>query len=283
MLSSGFVKDVDATYINSLLLGRIPESYKGNYGHALLVCGSKGMMGAAVLSARGALKSGCGLVTLHIPVPYETVLYQTVPQAMLSLDSGEHFSCVPDRLEKYTAVGIGCGVGRADDSIAALRDLLKRAGKLSCKMILDVDAINMVAMDRQCLEVVPAGTVFTPHEGEFERLVGKWDSSEHKIEKLRNFAGIHSVVVVLKGHNTRVCDSEGNIFINHTGNAGMAKGGSGDVLTGLITGLLARGYAPVDAAVIGVYFHGKAGDIAAKCLGMESMNSGDIADNIVIE
>lgn len=257
-----------------ILRPRREDAHKGDFGHALLVCGSCGMAGAAVLATMGALRSGCGLVTVHLPESERAVIHCTCPSAMVDSDPQGHFSILPSDLDKYTAVGCGCGLGRHPETAEALSALLDAYRK---PMVLDADALNIIAASPELLESVPEGSVFTPHLGELRRLTGAWDSREEMLEKAVALAVRTRSCVVVKGPHSAVIAPDGRVSCNSTGNPGMATGGSGDVLTGLLTGLLASGYPAFDAARLGVWLHGRAGDIAALHYGQNGMNSRDIA------
>ena len=255
-------------------------SHKGNYGHCFLVCGSEGMMGAAVLSVSAALRSGCGLVTAHVPYSERTAMQVSNPSAMAVFDERGFFSASypAAALSKYTAICAGPGLGRNPATAVALAGLLESARELSMPFVLDADALNMIAEDKHMQEMLYHGCVLTPHPGELKRLIGPWTGDEEKISKVSAFSARTGAVVLVKGANTMTCLPDGRIYINSTGNPGMAKGGCGDVLAGLIAGLMAKGLSCGTAAVAGVYFHGLAGDRAAAALGEESMNSSDLLD-----
>lgn len=262
-------------FAKELILKRDKFAHKGTYGHALLICGSRGMMGAAVLATGAALRSGCGLVTVHIPQGERAIIYTTHPSAIVSLDEKEHFSSFPENLSKYTAIGCGCGLGQNAETAKAFESLLKRYNE---PMVIDADALNILANNYRFRHHIPANSILTPHLGELERLVGKWDNEQHKLELVRRLASGTKSIVIVKGAHTMICTPEGKYYFNSTGNSGMAKGGSGDILTGFIAGLLARGYSSLHAAILGTYLHGVAGDRAAIKHGEESMNSSDIID-----
>ena len=259
--------------VRRILRPRPQYAHKGDYGHALLVCGSVGMVGAALLSAQGALRSGCGLVTVHLPEKESTALYCTSPSAMIDPDPEPYFSVLPKDMGRYTAVGCGCGLGRNERTATALEALM-RSG---LPMVLDADALNIVAGHPELRGVIPAGSVLTPHLGELRRLTGQWSGPYDRLERALLLARETGSCVVVKGAHTAVISPDGDMAFNSTGNPGMAKGGSGDVLTGLLAGLLASGYNAYDAARLGVWLHGKAGDIAASMHGLNGMNSQDIA------
>jgi len=271
--------EITSQYIDSLRIVRDPNGNKYNFGHSLLICGKKGMMGAAVLAARGALRSGCGLLTVHIPESERFIMQITCPAAMLSLDKENFFAETNLQLSKFDAVGVGCAIGNEQKTAEALKFLLQTFAK---PMVIDADALNLLAQNIELQQFIPENSILTPHDGELFRLLGQWKNDEEKAEKIINFAQKFNVIIISKGAKTKIFTHEKHVFINSTGNAGMAKAGSGDVLTGLVTGLLARGYTPGSAAVLGVYFHGLAGDRADNCLGQESMNSEDIANFLKI-
>lgn len=250
-------------------------SHKGTYGHALLVAGSKGKMGAALLAARSCLRSGCGLLTVHIPQRGEVMMQTAFPEAMVSFDQhADHFTSVPE-LSHYSAIGVGPGLGQHLESAAALERLLKTVGK---PLVLDADALNIIASNNDLLNSIPPHSILTPHPKEFDRIAGESTGMEERLRKARSFASQHKLCVVLKGTYTAVCTPEGNVCFNSTGNPGMATAGSGDVLTGIILGLLAEGLVPETAAIAGVFLHGAAGDLAAASRSEESMIAGDITD-----
>ena len=252
-------------------------SHKGTLGNTLLIAGSPEMPGAAVLAAKGAIRSGTGLLTVHVPRSLKQMIHLVVPEALVEVDQSDYcFSMVED-LCGVQAIGVGPGLGVAPVVGLGLRQLLK---KWKGKMVLDADALNLIAANADLLELLPRGAILTPHPREFERLAGKSVNDFDRLNKLSTFAGLHQVYVVLKGAHTVIASPEGNCYFNMTGNPGMAKGGAGDVLTGIIAALLASGHEPLDAAMIGVYAHGKAGDLAAEEQGMRGVRAGDIADKL---
>ncbi|MDR2287317.1 MAG: NAD(P)H-hydrate dehydratase [Prevotellaceae bacterium] len=268
---------IDKTLIESLRKKRLKFDYKNIYGHALLICGSKNMIGAAMLATGAALRSGCGLVSVHIPYD-ERIAFQTrFPSAILSFDKAGYFSELPSDIDKYNAIGTGCGSGIRLETMKAFETLLKSA---QIPLVIDADALNMMAMNKELLKYIPANSILTPHPGELKRLTGEWNSEENKHRKVISLSSATKSIIVVKGAHTAIYLPDGTVYFNSTGNAGMAKGGSGDVLTGLITGLLSRGYSSFEAAVTGVYFHGLAGDRACEKYGSESMNSLDLLEEI---
>ncbi|MEQ8478147.1 NAD(P)H-hydrate dehydratase [Fulvivirga sp.] len=252
-------------------------SHKGSNGHGLLIVGSYGKMGAAVLSAKAALRTGIGLLTVHVPRSGNEILQSTVPEAMSIPDVNDgHISEMPE-VEKYSAIGIGPGLGRHVSTVKALGELLRTVSK---PLVIDADALNIISENQELLELVPENSILTPHPKEFERLVGSWSDDFDKLNKLLQLAKRFNLIVILKGAHTAIASADGVVYFNSTGNPGMGKGGSGDVLLGMLTSLVAQGYQPLDAAKIGVYLHGLAGDIAADAYHERGMIASDIIDMI---
>jgi len=250
-------------------------SHKGTYGHALLLNGSHGSMGAAVLAAAACLRSGAGLLTVHAPRCGYDILQMRVPEAMCSTDQSEtHWSELPD-LSRYSAIGAGCGIGQAAQTAQALKRLLQTA---KVPMVLDADALNLLAKHPNWWAFLPKNTILTPHPKEFERLFGSSTNDFERNALQRERACRHQIFIILKGAHTAIACPDGTCWYNSTGNPGMATGGSGDVLTGVLTGLLAQGYSPQDACLLGVYLHGLAGDIAASEQSQPGLIAGDIVD-----
>ena len=257
----------------------IPEkfSHKGTLGNTLLIAGSYPMMGAAVLAAKGAIRSGTGLLSMHVPCKLKEVIHLSVPEAVGEVDRNEFCFSGVDNLSRFQAVGIGPGIGTSPVTAEGIRQLLS---VWQGKVVLDADALNLLASNSGLLELLPKGAVLTPHPKEFERLAGKSVNDFDRLNKLSTFARLHQVYVVLKGAHTIIATPEGECYFNMTGNPGLAKGGAGDVLTGIIAALLASGHSPLDAAVIGVYAHGLAGDLVVEEQGMRGVRAGDIADKL---
>ena len=270
---------IDATYLRSRLLRRKDESHKGDYGHLLVVAGCQSMPGAAVLATGAALRSGCGLVTLHSTPRALQAVVERCPAAMLSEDPGEAFSRLPVSLDRYTAVAAGPGLGRLPETEEALLALLEAARERRVPVVLDADALNILATLPDWPSYVPVGSVLTPHLGELRRLVS-WSSEEERDGVLRGLCACTGSVIVMKGFHTRVFTPDGTVLVNTTGNPGLAKGGSGDVLTGLAGGLLARGYAAADAAALAVWLHGRAGDLLTAARTAEAWSSQDLLDSL---
>ncbi|MBX2915869.1 MAG: NAD(P)H-hydrate dehydratase [Cyclobacteriaceae bacterium] len=279
-LSKTFVKETKANYflvtlksVKRLVKPRAQFSHKGNYGHALLIAGSMGKMGAAVLAARAALRAGVGLLTVHVPANGNVILQSAVPEAMTTHDIAPDFFSGREVESFYTAVGIGPGLGQAPETIIGFKNLLTT---LLQPLVLDADALNLLASNPELQTKIPAGSILTPHPGEFKRLVGEWLDDFDKLKKQQALAANIKSVVVLKGAHTTIALPDGCVYFNSTGNPGMATGGSGDVLTGIITALMAQGYGTAEAAILGVYVHGLAGDLAAREIGETALIAGDL-------
>ena len=258
-----------------LLKPRAKHAHKGTFGRALLVAGSRGMAGASVLAARAALRCGVGLLTVHVPSCNNSIVQVAVPEAMTSIDSCD--SCFSDSIDtsRYSAVAVGPGLGQSKESEAALLGLIE---KCEVPMVLDADALNILARNPKYMQRLPQGSVITPHIGEFARLFGATDSSYVRLQAAQAYAMTFGVTIVLKGAYAVVVTQLGTFHFNSTGNPGMATGGCGDVLTGCILSLLAQGYAAPDAACLAVYLHGLAGDIAAAEKGQTALVAGDVVD-----
>lgn len=267
------MNQLDESFIRSLLRNRPDNSTKHDFGHALIVAGSRGKMGAAVLASNAALVSGCGLLTAHIPARGEIVLQSSVPEAMVSFsESTDHLSDLPD-LNHYTGIGIGPGIGNDEPVGLVVQQLLQR---ITSPIVIDADAINWISNKRELLNQIPQNAILTPHEKEFLRLIGKSLTNDDLTSIQKEWSIEHNVIIVRKCHNTVITDSDGTIYINTTGNSGLAKGGSGDVLTGMITSFLAQGYSPIESACIGTYIHGKAADIAVRRVNKNALLASDL-------
>lgn len=250
-------------------------SHKGTFGHALLIAGSYGKMGAAVLASKAGLRSGVGLLTCHVPQRGYEIMQNSVPEAMISIDPSESvFSELPD-LSAYSAIAAGPGLDKKPETCEGLRSLLRTNPE---KLVLDADALNMLSENQDWYSLLPENTILTPHPKEFERLAGSSTNSYERLQKQLQFSTDNKVIVILKGAHTSISFPDGRVFFNSTGNPGMATAGSGDVLTGIILGLLAQKYTAEDVAQIGVYLHGLAGDLASTETGQYSLIAGDIID-----
>jgi ADP-dependent NAD(P)H-hydrate dehydratase / NAD(P)H-hydrate epimerase len=263
--------------IASQLKERGKFDHKGNYGHGLLLAGSKSKTGAAILSAKASLRTGIGLITCHVPSGSCAILQTSLPEAMIRPDNNEDFISQADITDEFNAIGAGPGIGTGVETQKAIYDLLRNCDK---PIVIDADALNILSLNKDWLKLIRPDTILTPHPKEFERLAGKFSSGYARLMGQIAFSKEHKCIVVLKGANTSVTFPDGTVHFNSTGNPGMATAGSGDVLTGIILSLLAQRYTPADAAVTGVYLHGLAGDIAAETLGYDSLIASDIIDNI---
>jgi NAD(P)H-hydrate epimerase len=266
--------------IRQLIKKRRKFSHKGQYGHAAIVAGSYGKAGAAVLATLACVRSGAGLTTAIVPASVYPIIQTSVPEAMCitpppaGSPSDFYLRPITDFVpEKFTVLGIGPGIGQEKTTHALLHSLLKGFKR---PVVLDADALNLFSQDPDLLSLIPPQSVLTPHIGEFERLAGKAENDFHRLELLKSFARQHQVIMVLKGHFTCIATPQGQCYFNTSGNPSMAKGGSGDVLTGMITGWLAQGYAPLHAALIAVHLHGLAADKAIKTTDEHAVTATDL-------
>lgn len=268
---------VEARSVRPLLHPRLPFTGKRDYGSALIFAGSAGMMGAAVMCARAAMKSGVGLATVHSAQCGMNILQTASPETMFEPDRNELFITDMTLHHAHQAIAVGPGIGVHTQTIDALESLLK-----NCEhpLLLDADALNCIAQRPALLTMLPANTVITPHIGEFDRLFGEHKTSEERLIKAIEMARKYNIIITLKGHYTATIRPTGRVYFNSTGNPGMATAGAGDVLTGVIASFMAQGYRPEHAATIGVYIHGLAGDLAARDLGEVGLTSSDISDYI---
>jgi NAD(P)H-hydrate epimerase len=274
------IRSIDTPYrtlekeeIGPMLPVRRKFSHKGTYGHALLIAGSYGMMGAALLAGESALRAGAGLVSLHVPRFGYSIVQTAFPEAIVSMDPSDILFSTPPDLSPYSAIGVGPGLGNKHNTGKGLKNLLET---VRVPLVIDADGLNLLSEHPEWLELLPEGTLLTPHPREFDRLAGEHQNSFKRHLKQREFAEKYRVIVILKGAYTGIAAPDGRYWFNTTGNPGMATGGSGDVLTGLLTGLLAQGMDPLDAARTGVYLHGLAGDLALKGSSAEAVIAGDI-------
>ena len=268
---------LDGEDISQYLKPRNKFSHKGHYGHALLMAGSRGMMGAAVLAAKAALRSGVGKLTCHIPSCGEITMQTSVPEALVHLDAHNLVLSEPmpqTSLKTFSAIGIGPGLGTDSSTASVLASILLDP---PCPLVLDADALNLIAQNSELLDLIPPNTILTPHPGEFSRLLQTdFDTDYQRLSAAREFAQKRQVVLVLKGAYTAVCTPGGKVFFNTTGNPGMATAGSGDVLTGMITAFSAQGLTATEAAVIACFLHGRAGDLFAARHGMPTLVASDL-------
>lgn len=291
-LDQNFVEQTETDYfyvthnmVKPLRRKRKFHAHKGDYGKTIIIAGSYGKMGAAILCARACLRSGVGLLTVHVPESGYEIMQIANPEAMVTLDRHQFIFTALDQegridLHKYDMVGVGPGIGTADETVEALEALLKEAKDKSICMVLDADALNICSEHRHLLTCIPEGSILTPHPKEFERLTEKAEDDFHRLELLQTFTKEHKVYVTLKGAHTATGTPDGKIYFNSTGNPGMATGGTGDALTGILTALAAQKYTSLEAALLGVYLHGLAGNIAAERLGQEAMTASDLIESL---
>lgn len=268
---------IDNSFVASILRNRNKFDHKGHFGHGLMIAGSCGKAGAAVLSSHAALRTGIGLLTTHVPRPVAEAIHTALPEAMVECDQSDlMFTEIPDP-DKYDALGIGPGLDTKANTRKGLRDLLE---KYKGPLVIDADALNIISYEKDLPELLAKETVLTPHPGEFRRLTGSDEKEFKRLVSQQEYSKKYQCVIVLKGAHSSVSLPDGRIWFNTTGNPGMATAGSGDVLTGMILSLLAQGYKPSEAAIAAVYIHGLAGDIAAEKYGYESLIASDIIYNI---
>ena len=262
--------------IAPLLLTRSSFAHKGVFGHALIVAGSYGKVGAAILATKAALRSGSGLVSALVPKCAYALLQSAVPEAMVMTGKEKNYLVGTADLRSFSAVGIGPGIGQEVATGELLLHLLKNA---TVPLVLDADALNILAAHPKWIQEIPKGSILSPHVKEFERLFGLQKSSLARLTRQQEIAQKLGLYIVLKGHYSSIAFPDGRVFFNSTGNPGMATGGSGDVLTGLLTGLLAQSYPPDLAVLLGVYLHGLAGDLARDHVGEEALIASDIIEH----
>lgn len=264
------MKPLTEQYIKSIFKPRETNSHKGTNGHSLLIAGQKMMMGGAVIAAKACLRAGTGLLTVNIPEDERFILQTSIPEAMLWNRNETEID-----FEKYNAIGIGPALGIDNEQL-----LIHVCKKAKCNIVIDADALNMLANNKSLLEILPQNTILTPHPKEFDRIFGTHSSHENRIKTAIEQAKLLNIIIVLKDAKT-IITSGNETFINTTGNAGLAKGGSGDALTGIITALLAQNYSPFEAAKLGVFIHGLAADICLKNeQSSESMLITDVIENL---
>ena len=264
-------KIITKEYIQSLIKQRQADSNKGDYGHALIVAGNLGKMGSAVISARSCFRSGVGLLTVKIPKEERFILQTCIPEAMLIFEEDAHVD-----YNYFDAIGIGPGIGIGTESKEVLSEILKIC---TVPLLLDADALNILSKNTDLIHKIPTNTILTPHSKEFDRLFGIHTNTEERIETAFRKAKEHNVIIVLKGHKTFITNGIDGFF-NTTGNAGLAKAGSGDALSGIITSFLAQNYEAFTAAKIGVFIHGLAADIAVEKQSMESLLITDVIESL---
>ncbi|WP_115461908.1 NAD(P)H-hydrate dehydratase [Winogradskyella aurantiaca] len=247
-------------------------AHKGDYGHALMIGGSYGKMGAITLASRASLQAGAGLVTSYIPQCGYNILQNSLPEAMVETDPHTNRITEIKSSINFDVVGIGMGMGTHAETVGALRTFLEQN---KAPMVMDADAVNMLSKNQSMIDLVPKNSILTPHRGELRRLIGEWSDDFEMLERVTQFSNKYSLIVVIKGAHT-ITVFEDKRYINTTGNPGMATAGSGDVLSGVITGLMGQNYSAIDAAIMGVYLHGKSGDLAVEKTGYQSLIAGDL-------
>jgi hydroxyethylthiazole kinase-like uncharacterized protein yjeF len=265
------LKKLTKSIIRGILKTRKPNSHKGDFGHALIIAGSKSKMGAAIIASKACIRAGVGMLSVNIPEQERLALQVSIPEAM-SVFRGD---TIKDSFN-YSALAIGPGIGTQKDAVNILKHIINT---FTNPILLDADALNIIADNNELLKKLPKETVITPHPKEFDRLFGKHENDNERKLSAVLFAKKYNIVIVLKGHQTLVTYNDDS-YINTTGNAGLAKAGSGDALSGIITAFLAQGYLPINAALLGVYIHGLAADITLKNQSMESMLITDIINNL---
>ena len=286
-VSPEYIKNVECnnfmlekSMIEPLMIKHTKFSHKGTNGHGLLIAGSYGKAGASILAAKSAHRSGAGLISAAVPACNYQILQVASPETMLEIDDEtKHISKLPD-ISNYSALAIGPAIGFHAQTKSLLEKLINES---KTGIIFDADAITIFGKRPDLLKKIPKGSILTPHPKEFERIAEKQDDNFLRLQKQREMAVQLKSVIILKGAHTSICLPDGNCYFNTTGNPGMATGGSGDVLTGILLGLMSRGYSPEKAAILGVYVHGLAGDRAAEKYGFTSMIAGDIVENISFE
>ncbi|WP_317167327.1 NAD(P)H-hydrate dehydratase [Blattabacterium cuenoti] len=272
---------VDCEYIRSIKKRRKKFSHKGNYGHGLIIGGSYGMIGSMVLAGKACLRSGIGKLTIYTPHCGYSILQNGIPEAIIKTDKKKFFISKIDDLPKITSVGIGMGLGMHPKTQYALESfLLKISKRKKTNLILDADAINIIANKLDMLRILPKNTILTPHPKELFRLFGTWKNDYEKLNLLKEMSNKYHIFFVLKGFYSIISTPSGELYFNSTGNPGMSTAGSGDVLSGMIVSFLSQGYSEKDACIFSVYLHGLSGDIAKNELCEESIISSDIVDCI---
>ena len=263
--------------VHEVMRPRNPFMNKYDNGTLLLIAGSYGMMGAAVLAARGALRAGAGLVTVHAPRCGYQVLQTAVPEALFEPDRNEIMTSAIDLRHTYSVVALGPGMGVNDETLEAVHHFIMNF-KRPC--LIDADALNCIARRPMLLRSIPPRSIITPHAVEFDRLFGEHNTDEERLKKAIEVSKLYKITIVLKGHYTMTVRPDSKVYVNSSGNPGMATPGSGDVLTGVISALIAQNYAADWSVVLGVYLHGLAGDLAAQEHGTYGMVAGDIVEHL---
>jgi len=268
---------VDLSYARKHYKVRPEFSHKGTFGKALIVAGGQGKYGAAVLSARACMRSGVGLLTVQVPNEATMLIHHSIPEALLKPDIHQTMITEIKDVDLYDSIGIGPGIGAANETVDGLIQLIKEQQK---PIVIDADALNIISEHPDLLTKLSLNSILTPHPKEFERLFGPTENSFERLEKQKTQSAIHKIIIICKGRYTTITTPEGKVFFNMSGNSGLAKGGSGDVLTGILTSLLAQGYSPESAAVFGVFIHGYSADLLAEKIGKAGILPGDVIENL---
>lgn len=283
-LHRGYIEKAPTEYqltnkekVKTSIRKRKKTEHKGSFGHALLIAGSYGKTGAALLGAKACLRTGAGLLTVHTAKCGYSIVQTALPEAMVVSDKSKKKITALSSLKKYNAIAVGPGIGTSNETLLMLENLLNNQKQ---PMVFDADALNLIAKNKELLQKVPKNSIFTPHPKEFERLAGKTKNGYQQNHQLINFARENKVIVVLKGAYTAIALPNGMCYFNTSGTPAMATAGSGDVLTGMLLSLLAQGYTPVNAVITGVYLHGMAGEIAAEIYSEQAVIASDIIENI---
>lgn len=263
--------------VSKLLKPRQKFSHKGTFGHSLLIAGSFGKMGAAILASKSLLRSGAGLLTLCIPKCGYEIIQTAVPEAMINVNGIDFLQLNELDLQPYSAIGIGPGIGKELDTQNAIQFILENSTK---PLVIDADALNVISLNKDWLSLIPENSILTPHPKEFERLTKSVNCDFERHDLQLEFSKKNKLIVILKGAHTCITTPNSKSYFNSSGNSGLAKGGSGDVLTGIITGLLGQGYTPIESSILGVFIHGLAGDITKQEKGEIAMIPSDVIANL---
>lgn len=268
---------IDKHDVLTIYKSRDKFTHKGTYGHSLIIGGSYGKIGSVVLASKGALKAGSGLVTAYIPKCGYDIVQISIPEAMVEVDSDKEIEFFNYKT-KPTVIGIGVGLGTSEKTKKGFSKFLEIN---KSPLVIDADALNIISQNKELLKLIPKNSVLTPHPKEFERLVGKWDDDFEKLDKLKSFSSENNVIIVLKGANTAIAVGE-KLYFNTSGNSALSTAGTGDILTGIITGLISQGYDTVQASILGVYLHGVTANLAMKDMNMsvESFTASTVLENL---